>query len=155
MDRPASGLVAGDGGVIHASQPTYPPRGFLVVTDAVQSVQYGTYLGGELTQVNSIVSQTGRVYVAGNTLGGLPMKDAFQPDLAGGTDGFVAVFDDNGMLLWSTYLGGSGEDSISSVWLLADGSVVVSGATGSSDFPSAKPSALGKGFTFFARLRPD
>jgi hypothetical protein len=94
------------------------------------------------------------VFVAGTTQGGLPLVDAAQPALGGGTDGFVAVFSGSGVLLWSTYLGGSADDSIDWVLPLPDGSVVVVGTTSSADFPMLQPSPLGAGATFLAHLRP-
>ena len=56
--------------------------------------------------------------------------------------------------LWSTYLGGSANDSIDWVLPLSDGSVVVVGTTYSEDFPSLRPSPLGTGNSFVAHLRP-
>ena len=80
--------------------------------------------------------------------------DAVQPALGGGTDGFVFVFDDTGALVWSTYLGGSADDSVDWILPLPDGSVIVVGTTNSTDFPSLQPSPLGPGNTFIAHLRP-
>lgn len=154
LDRPAYRLTVGAGGVLHASQNPNPPEGYLLVTDASGSVQYGTYLGGAFTQVNSAAASGGRVFVAGKTQGGMPVVNAVQPAFNGGSDGFVAAFDDGGALLWSTWLGGSADDSIDWVLPLPDGSVVVVGTTYSADFPSLGPSPLGTGNTFIAHLRP-
>jgi hypothetical protein len=154
LDRPAYRVTVGGGGILHASQNPNVPEGYLLVTDASSNVGYGTYLGGAFTQVNSAAASGGRVFVAGKTQGGLPLMDAAQPAVAGGTDGFVAAFDDSGSLLWSTYLGGSADDSIDLVLPLPDGSVVVVGTTYSADFPSLEPSPLGAGNTFIAHLRP-
>jgi hypothetical protein len=154
LDRPVSGLTVGAGGVLHATQNPGVPEGYLLVADTLGNVSYGTYLGGAYTQVNSAAASGGRFFVAGKTQGGLPLVNAAQPVLGGGTDGFVAVFDDSGDLLWSTYLGGSADDSIDWVLPLPDGSAVVVGTTYSADFPSLAPSPLGTGNTFIAHLRP-
>ena len=160
LDRPAFALSVGAGGVLHASQTPNMPEGYVLVTDAMGNVQYGTYLGAAFTQVNSVAASGGRVFVAGTTQGGLPLVNAAQPALGGATDGFVAVFDDSGSLLWSTYLGGSAADSIDWVLPLPDGSAVVVGTTYSTDFPSLQSSPLGEGSVgsagtaFIARLRP-
>ncbi|HEV3196916.1 MAG TPA: hypothetical protein VGZ73_03390 [Bryobacteraceae bacterium] len=154
LDRPVNGLTVGAGGILHASQNPGLPEGYFLVTDALGNVQYGTYLGGAFTQVNWVAASGGRVFVAGKTQGGLPLVNSAQPALGGGTDGFVAVFDDGGALIWSTYLGGSADDSIDWVLPLPDGSAVVVGTTNSADFPSLAPSPLGTGNTFIAHLRP-
>jgi len=72
-----------------------------------------------------------------------------------GSDGFVAVFDHSGSLLWSTYLGGKVDDSIDWILPCADGSAAVVGTTNSSDFPWSAPSSpVGQGNTLIAHLRP-
>jgi len=54
---------------------------------------------------------------------------------AGGADGFAARFDAGGALLWSTRVGGSGQDEIRAVALHPDGRLTVAGVTYSNDFP--------------------
>jgi len=154
LDRPALALAVGTNGVLHASQAPDFPEGYVMVTDASGGVRYGTYFGLAFTQVTAAAAANGRAFVAGKTQGGLPLASAAQSFVGGGTDAFVAVFDDGGSLQWSTYLGGSGTDSIDWVLPLPDGSVVVVGTTDSADFPSLQPSPLGAGSTFIARLRP-
>ena len=50
-------------------------------------------------------------------------------------DGFVAKINPSGALVYSTYLGGNGEDEVVSVAVDASGNVYVAGNTGSPDFP--------------------
>ncbi len=59
---------------------------------------------------------------------------------SGGSDGAIVVLDASGKLLTSTYLGGTGADSLSGIGVAPDGSIVTSGTTYSSDFP--KPNTL-------------
>jgi hypothetical protein len=55
----------------------------------------------------------------------------------GARDGFVAKLSSTGStLLWSTYIGGSGDDECNAIALGADGGVYVTGRTGSSNFPT-------------------
>ena len=82
-----------------------------------------------------------------------PILFASQTDLGGAADGFVAVFDDSGTLLWSAHLRGGANDSIDLALPLPDGSVVVVGTTDSADFPSLQPSPLDAGNSFIAHLR--
>ncbi|MGA2115132.1 MAG: hypothetical protein ABSH56_10340 [Bryobacteraceae bacterium] len=50
-------------------------------------------------------------------------------------DVFVAKLDPNGNIVYSTYLGGSADDTAVAIALGSDGSVYVTGATRSTDFP--------------------
>jgi hypothetical protein len=153
LDRPVTALTVGDGGVLHATQSPNPPVGYLVDTDVQGNVAYGTYLGGAFTQVNAAAVSGGLVTIAGTTQGGLPPAGAAPLAYAGDTDGFVAVFDESGTLMWSTYLGGSSDDSIDQAVPLADGSVLVVGTTNSVDFPMLHEGPLGPGNVFLARVR--
>lgn len=158
FDRPVYNLTVSADGVLQASQTPDPPQAYFLISDPVGDISYGTYFGAALTQVETMAPSAAGfgtdAFIAGATEGGLPAVDAVQPALAGGTDGFVFVFDDTGALEWSTYLGGSGNDSIEWVLPLPDGSVIVVGTTNSTDFPSLQPSVLGAGNTFIAHLRP-
>ena len=54
---------------------------------------------------------------------------------AGSYDGFVAVFSPVGALYWSTYLGGSGSDSVNGLTSSPIGEIFAGGLTGSYNFP--------------------
>ena len=158
LDRPAYNLIVSADGVLQASQAPSPPQAYFLTTDALGDVTYGTFFGQAFTQVNALVSSApgtnpGAI-VVGSTQGGLPLVDAAQSAPAGGADGFIAMFGDDGALLWSTYLGGSANDSLDAAFPLADGSVIVVGTTSSTDFPALQASPLGSGSTFIAHLLP-
>ena len=155
LDSAAGTLAIGAGGVLHVGQAATTEDAYFFVLDATGGIQYGTYLGGGATHVKATVSRGGRVFLGGSTNAGLTTAKASQPGFGGGrTDGFVAAFDESGTLLWSTYLGSNGDDSVDWILPLPDGSVVVVGTTNSADFPGLMPSALGAGRNFIARLRP-
>jgi|GEM_PF-1728939 len=62
---------------------------------------------------------------------------AYDSSYSGGDDGFAAKLDASGSsLLWSTYLGGTGDEVARGVALDASNNVIVVGSTVSSDFPS-------------------
>ncbi|MBX7223655.1 MAG: SBBP repeat-containing protein [Blastocatellia bacterium] len=58
-----------------------------------------------------------------------------QTALAGGKDGFISKVNSSGVVVWSTYLGGSGNDTINAV-AYSNGYVYVAGTTASTDFPT-------------------
>lgn len=112
-----------------------------------------TYLGGNNQSMGigvAAMPNGGVVIVGLTTSDNFPTKNAWQGQYKGNTDYFVTVFDANGNLTYSTYLGGSGVEgqSASSTTPFADdqnngncvavdaqGLVYVAGMTSSSDFP--------------------
>src|SRR5262249_55931482 len=89
------------------------------------------------TSLAMTIDHSGFIYVAGSTTSNaLPLKNAFQSDFRGGSDGFLMKLDPTGStLVYSTLFGGTGFDSITAVAADAAGSAVVVGQTGSTDFP--------------------
>jgi hypothetical protein len=106
-----------------------------------KSIEWLTYLGGSGEDVGSGVALTpdGDVVVAGTTKStNFPVVDPTRPSYSGGTDLFVSRLNKDGdALKWSTYLGGSAEESVGGVVVKADESVVVGGTTKSQDLPVA------------------
>jgi Bacterial Ig-like domain (group 1)/Beta-propeller repeat len=105
------------------------------------ALTYSTYLGGALDEEASgiAVGADGSVYVAGKTKStNFPTTaGAIQPAADSLAEGFVAKLDASGSTLaYSSYLGGTGADEITGLALDANGSVYVSGTTGSLDFPT-------------------
>ncbi len=101
---------------------------------------YATYLGGSGTdQAHGIaVDSQGRAVVAGVTSSSdFPTRNAYQSVLAGGKDAFVSMIDPAGSaLVWSSYLGGSGDDAAFGLALDPEGNVYLAGETISADFPT-------------------
>jgi hypothetical protein len=153
-----SGLLAavGANGVLHVNDTSNTEHAFTFLLGGDGSIQSADYLStGYPTQLESSGEAGGKVFVAGSASGQVPVVDAVQPTFGGGsTDGFLTVFNADGTIAWSTFLGGSGYDTISQVLPLRDGSAIVVGMTGSHDFPMLQPSPLGPGGIFIARLRP-
>lgn len=147
--------------------PTYGGNtdGFLArLTVGVPSLSFASYLGG--TQDDRItgldVRGSAGVVVAGYTESpDFPTTPgAFATSLAGRIDSFASlVAADGSSLVWSTTLGGQGNDQ---AWDLAPGAgntTLLVGETTSSDFPTT-PSALdptlaGSSDAFVARLSPN
>jgi hypothetical protein len=101
---------------------------------------YGTFLGGiGYDDGHGIdVDGTGDAYITGYTdSGGFPMYgQPYQDHIRGGTDAFVAKLNPAGnSFVWSTFLGGSGDDFGHSIAVDDLGNSYVTGSTTSSDFP--------------------
>lgn len=65
-----------------------------------------------------------------------PSVDALQPEPSGGVDAVVVKLDPQGKVVFSTYLGGSGDDYGRDIALDASGNIYVTGTTSSPDFPT-------------------
>ena len=118
---------------------------------------FSTYLGGEgADEGNAVqVDAAGSVYVGGDTMSTVfPVTaGALQTANAGDYDGFLCRFTSNGsQLLYATYLGGKGADSITGIAIASSGFVAVSGYTASVDFPLMNPAQARYGGPFDAFL---
>ncbi len=107
---------------------------------------FSTYLGGSSDDRGRGIALDafGNVYVAGRTdSADFPTKNAFQSTFGGGGgafggDAFVTKLNPAGSaLVYSTYLGGSSNESGYGIAVGLDGGVFLAGATGSYDFPTA------------------
>jgi uncharacterized protein (TIGR03437 family) len=100
------------------------------------------------------VDAGGNAYVAGVTGGGfVASPDAVQPCRAGGADAFVLELAPDGKFTAATYLGGSGEDFAYALQPLSDGTVLLAGATVTSDFLVTPDSKLGAPGNFIAKFQ--
>jgi uncharacterized repeat protein (TIGR01451 family) len=106
------------------------------------TVTYAYYLGGSgLDDANAIaVDGSGKAYVTGVTGSSDFPRVSALPDTLGGTDkggddGFVTAYSSGGTRFFSTYLGGSLDDTALGIGLDNSGNIYVAGQTQSSDFP--------------------
>jgi len=103
------------------------------------SLLWSTYLGGFYSDYGYgvTVASDDSCYVTGQTKSSdFPTQNAYASTFNGGnSDAFVSKFSTNGILLWSTYLGGSDKDIGRDIAVTSDGSCYVTGWTRSSDFP--------------------
>jgi N-acetylneuraminic acid mutarotase len=106
---------------------------------------YSTYLGGSGDELvgeggNPItLDASGNAYVVGWTSStNFPTVNPVQAANGGGRDAFVAKLNASGTGLgYSSYLGGSGDDTGSSIAVDGSGNAYVTGSTTSSNFPTA------------------
>ena len=137
---------------------------------------YSTLFGGGSEVSTAIaIDAAGGAYITGSVNGGLPLTaNAFQKAPGGGNcnvssgglnygaagDAFVAkISPDASALIYASYLGGSCADKGNGIYVNADGSAWVVGATFSPDFPvtaNAMQPQFGGGFGdgFVARISP-
>ncbi|MGQ0537130.1 MAG: DUF7948 domain-containing protein [Methanobacteriota archaeon] len=121
---------------------------------------FSTYLGGGGDEFGYgvAVGSLGEVVVTGITSStDFPTLMATQPKNAGAWDAFVTKLAPTGMLLFSTYLGGSDHEFnyayfSGGVALDPADDIVVTGTTGSVDFPTVNPiqPACGRSYDAFA-----
>jgi Beta-propeller repeat len=107
---------------------------------------YSTYLGGSgADAANSIaVDSAGNAYVAGYTIStDFPTASPLQGAKAGSAfigNAFVSKFNATGnALVYSTYLGGSGNNFAFGIAVDSAGNAYVAGSTYSTDFPTVNP----------------
>jgi hypothetical protein len=103
-------------------------------------IVYSTYLGGTQADVGQAikVDSSGNAVVTGYTFSSdFPIENPYQGATAGQPDAFVSKLNaDGSALVFSSYLGGSGDDRGLGVALDASGNVYVAGVTQSTDFPT-------------------
>ena len=114
---------------------TYLSRDLGLVIETVHS---SIVLGGSNDEkLTGIAVADKRVFVTGYTESAdFPLARPMQPRLGGSSDAFLtALQEDLESIIFSTYLGGSGDDSAWGVALDPEGNPVIAGITESDDLP--------------------
>jgi len=106
------------------------------------ALTFSTYLGGSGAVIsgstgNAMVSDGyGYIYITGSTSQtDFPTVNPLQASLAGGQNLFVARLTPTGRFVFCTFLGGNGEDFGEAIAVDSGGSIYLTGATSSSNFP--------------------
>ena len=124
---------------------------------------YSTYLGGGFSDygIDIVVDSSGSAYVTGQTgSGDFPLVAPFQATYGGGgSDAYVAKLNPTGTaLIYSTYLGGSGDEIAWGIGFDSFGNVYVAGNTNAGDFPMVNPfqgTLSGSNDAFVAKISSD
>jgi hypothetical protein len=128
-----------------------------------EAILYSTYIGGASDDLsNSIAMDTaGNAYIAGTTASvDFPVTTgAFEETQQGAQDAFVSKLGPFGdTFIYSTYLGGTGDDFGNGIAVDTSGSAYVTGTTDSNDFPTQNPiqaANAGLNDTFVSKLSSD
>jgi Beta-propeller repeat/Abnormal spindle-like microcephaly-assoc'd, ASPM-SPD-2-Hydin len=147
-------LQIGNGGVSDAFVTKVSPDG--------KSLVFSTYLGGSSADSGQAIALdgSGNVNLTGYTYSSdFPTQNAFQSSNAGGVDAFLAAIKaDGSSLMFSTYLGGTGQDRSFGMVLDSLGSLYLTGDTQSTDFPTTSNafqlSNNGQGDVFVCKFSP-
>ena len=122
-----------------------------ILSSSGSSLLYSSYLGGSQEDISEAIALTtsGEFFLAGETDSpDFPTKNPYQSSYAGGTgsDVFVSGFSSTGSnLLYSIYLGGTGEDQAHDIAVDSSGRVYLAGNTASADFPTLNSYQAGPG----------
>ncbi len=151
-----AGYVVDPSGGVTLKLGTYNGAAQLVIDPALV---YATYLGGSGWDypLGIAVDAAGSAYVTGYTNSpDFPNNGGAYTADQGGYDAFVTKLNPTGTAaVYSTYLGGSGDDYGNSIAVDSSGDAVIAGQTFSSNFPIT-PGALqsAQGGAFVAKLSP-
>jgi len=112
---------------------------FVAKFTSTGSLLWSTFLGGNnIDRGYAIETSTdGSCYVTGYTGStNFPTKNTYTDSLNSGFDAFVTKFSPKGVLLWSTYYGGSQTDKGYGIAVTNKGNCFIIGTTHSPDFPT-------------------
>jgi hypothetical protein len=113
---------------------------FIVKLDPAGGSVFSTYLGGTGDEfcTGVAIDPAGNVAISGATFSDdLPTRNPVQASRAGVFDAFASIVDSSGAsLLFSTYLGGSGDDRAFGIAIDGAGTIALAGFTASGDFPT-------------------
>jgi uncharacterized repeat protein (TIGR01451 family) len=113
----------------------------LKLNPAATDVIFSTYLGGSGDDrgFGLALDSSDNCYVTGQTSSNnLPVLNALFPTFGGSFDAFVAKLDSGGAKLYTTYLGGSGDDRATAIAVGAN-QPSITGFTTSTNFPLSNP----------------
>lgn len=131
------------------------------INAAGSALVYSTWIGGSGDDYASrvAVDSTGSATFTGNTFSpDFPLENTIPGTAGSGSDAFVVRLNAAGSArVFSTYLGGNGEDFGNSIALDSAGNIYITGDSGSSSFPTAaalQASSGGGSDAFILRIDP-
>jgi len=126
--------------ILPSTEYTILKAGSVSIDETYPKLIFSTYLGGNDGGENGngiVVTKSGNFYVTGKSKSNdFPTQNAYNNTYSGNTDAFVAKLTHNGLIIWSTYLGGNDFDSGFSIAVANDESCYITGVTFSDNFPT-------------------
>lgn len=161
VDNAGNAYLTGDANVVFGDGGSSPLGVFVgKLSSSGATFNKSTLQDGDFAYAIAL-DKAGNVYITGDAGGGFPITPgAYQTTPRGGNDAFVSKLSAaNLALIYSTYLGGTGNDYGESISVDASGDAHVAGATSSTNFPVTN-GAFQPGFGggsedgFVAKLNP-
>jgi hypothetical protein len=126
---------------VQAEKAGFPEDAFVTKLNRDGSdLVFSTYLGGDGFESGADIAldEQGNVWVMGSTTSdNFPTVNPLQPVIGGSADIFVTKLKGDGSaLIFSTYLGGGGNDNNGSLKVDSEGDILVTGFTTSTNFPT-------------------
>jgi hypothetical protein len=133
-------------------QPSPPVGPFIALHISKYNAQgqliFATFYGGTTGFARDAMlaeGPEGSVYISGlasNTIGGIPLLNAYQTSPSTSLSRYVARISSTGQLMFSTYFNGTGQEFVNNAMAMApDGSLYIFGRTNSSNLPIINPPA--------------
>jgi Beta-propeller repeat/Abnormal spindle-like microcephaly-assoc'd, ASPM-SPD-2-Hydin len=138
VDTSGNAYVAGTAGagfpLVNPLQSANSSSSFIAKLNASGSALLSTYFGFNVSGAKIAVDSNQRIYIVGeaSTISSVGSVSSLQRNFGGGdTDGYVTVLDTSGgTVVFSTLLGGSGNEEFLNVGVDSSGNIYVSGTTG-------------------------
>jgi uncharacterized repeat protein (TIGR01451 family) len=120
------------------------------------SLVFSTYLGGTADDKAygiALDNTATNIYIAGQTSSNnLPLLNPAQPAFGGLFDAFIAKLTTGGVKVYTTYVGGTGDDRATGVAVNTSGEAYLTGFTSSTNFPTVTPLQIANAGGFDAFL---
>jgi len=119
---------------VHLETYSANEAGHLTLFSTAGNFLWGTYFGSENSNsIQGITRSDNKIFVTGrsNALNGISTANSHQESFAGFKDAFLAKFENDGTLLWSTYFGGDYSDEANAIGPDSTGGVFIAGNTSS------------------------
>jgi hypothetical protein len=116
---------------------------FDLTKSGAASLLFSTYVGGSGRDEGNAIALdgNGNIYLTGLTVSpDFPLANPLQSSFGGNREAIVLELNPTGsQLRYATYLGGGGDDEGNGITVASNGSIYVTGYTGSGAFPVANP----------------
>ncbi len=127
----------------NAIQESYGGQGDAIIAkfNPQHELEFCTYFGGDGTDYAMAldIDQDGNLVVVGHSDStNLFTLNPLQANLNGTSDSFITKFSPEGTVLFSTYFGGSGVETLDAFVIDENGNYVMVGSTGSYDLPTTE-----------------